>query len=116
MDHIEQNCSMNVFFRRFPNNQVPQPIPVFPPFELQVFDKIDRAMYKDRSPKFDLYSRLEGLITPKILGNKARVSRQSVGTTVHLAISWNPHYHPSLVSTGLITIAVQLAHPVYCMS
>lgn len=58
-DHRERDCPLNDFLRRFPNNQVPAPVPIFPPFPREIFDKEPFT-----KPSIDVNTRLEQYLVP----------------------------------------------------
>lgn len=60
-DHVEKDCPLNDFFAQFPHRQVPEPIPVLPPFPSPTFDT--ELYTKNRS--VDVNACLENLMLPK---------------------------------------------------
>lgn len=58
-DHRERACPLMDFFRSFPNDQVPAPVPTWPPFS------IDRKVFKQNAELgVDVNGALESLLVP----------------------------------------------------
>lgn len=79
-NHTERDCPLNRFLNRFPNNQMPMPVPVFPPFPPEVFDT---DLYKERSRPADVNAILERCLVPiKPKSGLIGKSAEGIGTVL----------------------------------
>lgn len=79
-NHKERECPLNDFFSRFPNNQVPAPIPVLPPFPPEISD--NELYSRSGCPATDVNARLEGFLLP-IRPKDGRIrSAEGIGTVL----------------------------------